>query len=88
MVPDGYRAFSQGRVAESGRPAAGAGGVDRLMVVPPVDLAADAGAAGRCTGAVGTVTGPGRISHADPAVALPDETDTPRHHAVRLAVSS
>ncbi|MEU5382294.1 NAD(P)-dependent oxidoreductase [Kitasatospora cineracea] len=94
--PAEYRAFSQGHVAEFELLAAEAGPLDwqgappgrRLgEVVPPMDLTPDAPATGRYTSAVGTVTGTGRISHADLAVALLEEIESPRHHAVQLAVS-
>ncbi|MGW4692138.1 NAD(P)-dependent oxidoreductase, partial [Kitasatospora cineracea] len=85
--PAEYRAFSQGHVAEFELLAAEAGPLDWLMVVPPMDLTPDAPATGRYTSAVGTVTGTGRISHADLAVALLEEIESPRHHAVQLAVS-
>ncbi|MEV4557638.1 NAD(P)H-binding protein [Kitasatospora sp. NPDC049285] len=94
--PEPYRAFSQGHVdefdlltAETTGPdgAAGAAGPDWLMVVPPMDLNAEAPVTGRYVGAVGAVVGTGRISHADLAVALLDEIDAPAHHAVQWAVS-
>ncbi|MDR3034454.1 MAG: hypothetical protein LBV78_15295 [Kitasatospora sp.] len=50
-----------------------------------MDLTPDAPATGRYTSAVGT--GTGRISYADLAVALLKEIESPRHHAVQLAVS-
>ncbi|WAL71147.1 NAD(P)H-binding protein [Kitasatospora sp. YST-16] len=87
QFPAEYRAFSQGHVAEFELLAAEAGPLDWLMVVPPMDLTPDAPATGRYTSAVGTVTGTGRISHADLAVALLEEIESPRHHAVQLAVS-
>ncbi len=87
QFPAEYRAFSQGHVAEFELLAAEAGALDWLMVVPPVDLTPGAPATGRYTSAVGTVTGTGRISHADLAVALLEEIESPRHHAVQLAVS-
>ncbi|WP_404869776.1 NAD(P)-dependent oxidoreductase [Kitasatospora griseola] len=85
--PEQYRTFSRGHVAEFDLLAVESGPLDWLMVVPPMDLAPDAPATGRYATAIGTVTGTGRISHADLAVALLDEIDTPRHHAVQLAVS-
>ncbi|KDN86076.1 NAD(P)-dependent oxidoreductase [Kitasatospora cheerisanensis] len=85
--PEQYRTFSQGHVAEFELLTAEAGGLDWLMVVPPMDLTPDAPATGGYVSAVGAVTGTGRISHADLAVALLDEIDAPKHHAVQLAVS-
>ncbi|MFD8594849.1 NAD(P)-dependent oxidoreductase [Kitasatospora sp. NPDC059646] len=85
--PEQYRTFSQGHVAEFELLTAEAGELDWLMVVPPMDLTPDAPATGGYVSAVGAVTGTGRISHADLAVALLDEIDTPKHHAVQLAVS-
>ncbi|MFD8479953.1 NAD(P)-dependent oxidoreductase [Kitasatospora sp. NPDC059673] len=87
QFPEQYRTFSQGHVAEFDLLTAEAGALDWLMVVPPMDLAADAPTTGQYVTAVGTVTGTGRISHADLALALLDEIDTPKHHAVQLAVS-
>ncbi|SDJ57208.1 NAD(P)-dependent oxidoreductase [Streptomyces indicus] len=87
--PAEYRAFSQGHVAEFELLGERAGGLDWLMVVPPMDLAADAPATGAYRTAVGTVVeGAGRISHADLAVALLDEIERPAHHGVQLAVSA
>ncbi|MFJ5925843.1 NAD(P)-dependent oxidoreductase [Kitasatospora sp. NPDC092948] len=87
QFPVEYRTFSQGHVVEFDLLATGAGPLDWLMVVPPMDLTPDAPATGHYLTAVDTVTGTGRISHADLAVALLDEIDTPKHHAVQLAVS-
>ncbi|MGW4382912.1 NAD(P)-dependent oxidoreductase [Kitasatospora sp. NPDC004531] len=85
--PSQYREFSQGHVAEFDLLAAEAGPLDWLMVVPPMDLTPDAPTTGRYVTAVNTVTGTGRISHADLATALLDEIDAPKHHATQLAVS-
>ncbi|MFJ8438369.1 NAD(P)-dependent oxidoreductase [Kitasatospora griseola] len=85
--PEEYRTFSRGHVAEFDLLTGESGPLDWLMVVPPMDLTADAPATGRYATAVDTVTSTGRISHADLAVALLDEIDTPTHHAVQLAVS-
>ncbi|MFG2694332.1 NAD(P)-dependent oxidoreductase [Kitasatospora sp. NPDC048407] len=85
--PEQYRTFSQGHVAEFDLLTAEAGPLDWLMVVPPMDLNADAPTTGQYVTAVNTVTGTGRISHPDLAVALLDEIDTPEHHATQLAVS-
>jgi putative NADH-flavin reductase len=85
--PADYRLFSQGHVAEFELLRATAGELDWLMVVPPMVLTPDAAATGRYQHAVGTVVGQGRISHADLAVALLDEIETPAHHGVQWAVS-
>ncbi|MBW5421621.1 NAD(P)H-binding protein [Streptomyces sp. BG9H] len=87
QFPEEYRSFSQGHVAEFELLRAEATGLDWLMVVPPMDLNAEAEATGSYRGAVGTVVGQGRISHADLAVALLDEIEEPRHHGVQWAVS-
>ncbi|MER6998786.1 NAD(P)H-binding protein [Streptomyces sp. NPDC000410] len=87
--PAAYRTFSQGHVAEfevlrSADPAE----LDWLMVVPPMDLNPEAPRTGGYRTAVGTVLdGPGVISHADLAIALLDEIETPRHSRVQLAVA-
>ncbi|MFJ7961287.1 NAD(P)-dependent oxidoreductase [Streptomyces sp. NPDC096319] len=87
--PEQYRTFSQGHVAEFELLTAEAGpGLDWLMVVPGLDLNAEAERTGGYRTAVGRVIeGPGRISHADLALALLDEIDHPRHSRVQLAVS-
>lgn len=87
--PEQYRTFSQGHVAEFELLTAEAGpGLDWLMVVPPMDLDAEAERTGGYRTAVGTVIdGPGRIAHADLALALLDEIERPRHSRVQLAVS-
>ncbi|MEU6623242.1 NAD(P)H-binding protein [Streptomyces litmocidini] len=88
--PEQYRTFSQGHVAEFELLTAEAGpGLDWLMVVPGIDLNADAERTGAYRTAVGTVIdGPGRITHADLALALLDEIERPRHSRVQLAVSA
>ncbi|MFJ5832695.1 NAD(P)-dependent oxidoreductase [Streptomyces sp. NPDC093089] len=87
--PAEWRAFSQGHVAEFESLTAEAGpGLDRLMVVPPLDLDAAAERTGTYRTGVGRVVdGPGRIGHADLALALLDEIERPRHSRVQLAVS-
>ncbi|MFF4378672.1 NAD(P)-dependent oxidoreductase [Kitasatospora sp. NPDC001547] len=87
LFPAEYRLFSQGHVAEFELLRSAATDLDWLMVVPPMDLNAEAEATGRYRGAVGAVVGQGRISHADLAVALLDEIETPQHHRVQWAVS-
>ncbi|MFJ8660796.1 NAD(P)-dependent oxidoreductase [Streptomyces sp. NPDC093795] len=88
--PAAWRAFAQGHVAEFDLLTAEAGpGLDWLMVVPPLDLNAEAEATGGYRTAVGTVLdGPGRIAHRDLALALLDEIERPRHSRVQLAVSA
>ncbi|MGW4163066.1 NAD(P)-dependent oxidoreductase [Streptomyces sp. NPDC004788] len=88
--PEEYRAFSQGHVDEFGLLTAEAGTeLDWLMVVPPLDLNAEAPVTGGYRTAVGTVLdGPGRIAHADLARAIVDEAERPRHSRVQLAVSA
>ncbi|MEU3077577.1 NAD(P)-dependent oxidoreductase [Streptomyces laurentii] len=88
--PEEYRAFSQGHVAEFELLTAEAGqALDWLMVVPAMDLNAEAPVTGGYRTAVGTVVGgPGRIAHADLARALVDEALRPGHHRVQLAVAS
>ncbi|MGW1881664.1 NAD(P)-dependent oxidoreductase [Streptomyces sp. NPDC001970] len=88
--PAEYRAFSQGHVAEFGvLAAADPASLDWLMVVPPMNLDAEAPRTGGYRAAVGTVLdGPGRISHADLAIALLDEIERPRHSRVQLAVAT
>ncbi|MET8539740.1 NAD(P)H-binding protein [Kitasatospora sp. NPDC004799] len=85
--PEEYRVFSRGHVAEFEFLRTAATALDWLMVVPPMDLTAEAEATGHYRDAVGAVVGQGRISHADLAVALLDEIETPRHHGVQWAVS-
>ncbi|MER5307269.1 NAD(P)H-binding protein [Streptomyces sp. NPDC002773] len=87
--PAEWRAFAQGHVAEFDLLSAEAGPeLDWLMVVPPLDLNAEAEATGGYRTAVSTVLdGPGRIAHADLALALLDEIEHPRHSRVQLAVS-
>ncbi|MFJ8041408.1 NAD(P)-dependent oxidoreductase [Kitasatospora sp. NPDC096147] len=87
QFPEQYRVFSQGHVAEFELLTATADGLDWLMVVPPMELDAAAGATGSYRSAVGAVIGTGRIPHADLAVALLDEIEVPKHHRVQLAVS-
>ncbi|MCI3935457.1 NAD(P)-dependent oxidoreductase [Streptomyces sp. AN091965] len=87
--PAEWRAFAQGHVAEFELLSTAGPELDWLMVVPPLDLNADAEPTGGYRTAVGTVLeGPGRISHADLAIALLDEIDTPRHSRVQLAVTA
>ncbi|QDQ15844.1 NAD(P)-dependent oxidoreductase [Streptomyces spectabilis] len=87
--PQEWRAFAQGHVAEFELLSAAGPELDWLMVVPPLDLNADATPTGGYRTAVGTVLdGPDRISHADLAIALLDEIDTPRHSRVQLAVTA
>ncbi|MFJ8310302.1 MULTISPECIES: NAD(P)-dependent oxidoreductase [unclassified Streptomyces] len=86
--PEQYRLFSQGHVAELETLAGAGGGLDWLMVVPPMDLDAAAPRTGRYRSAVGTaIEGPGHIAHPDLAVAVLDEIEEPRHSRVQLAVS-
>ncbi|MET8966648.1 NAD(P)-dependent oxidoreductase [Streptomyces hydrogenans] len=87
--PAAWRAFAQGHVVEFALLTAEAGpDLDWLMVVPPLDLDAEAEPTGGYRTAVGTVVdGPGRIAHADLALALLDEIEAPRHSRVQLAVS-
>lgn len=87
--PAAWRAFTQGHVAEFALLTAEAGALDWLMVVPPLDRAPEAGRTGSYRTAVGTVLdGPGRIAHADLALALLDEIEHPRHSRTQLAVSA
>ncbi|MBC9712709.1 NAD(P)H-binding protein [Streptomyces sp. TRM66268-LWL] len=87
--PEEYRVFSQGHVAEFGLLREQADALDWLMVVPPLNLDAEAPVTGTYRTAVGTVIeGEGRIAHADLAVALLDEIERPAHHRVQLAVSA
>ncbi|MFF2777675.1 NAD(P)-dependent oxidoreductase [Streptomyces sp. NPDC058052] len=88
--PGEWRAFAQGHVVEFELLTATAGpDLDWLMVVPPLDLNAEAEPAGGYRTAVGRVVdGPGRIAHADLALALLDEIERPRHSRVQLAVGS
>ncbi|WP_329620405.1 NAD(P)H-binding protein [Streptomyces sp. NBC_01255] len=87
--PAAWRAIAQGHVAEFELLTAEAGPeLDWLMVVPPLDLNAEAERTGGYRTAVGTVVeGPGRVGHADLALALLDEIERPRHSRVQLAVS-
>ncbi|MFE5592261.1 NAD(P)-dependent oxidoreductase [Streptomyces sp. NPDC056549] len=87
--PEQYRTFSQGHVAEFELLTAEAGPeLDWLMVVPGMDLNGEAERTGGYRTAVGTVIdGPGRIAHADLALALLDEIERPHHSRVQLAVS-
>ncbi|MFF7634420.1 NAD(P)-dependent oxidoreductase [Kitasatospora sp. NPDC008050] len=87
QFPEEYRLFSQGHVAEFELLRATATELDWLMVVPPMDLNAQAEATGSYRSAVGAVVGQGRISHADLAVALLDEIERPQHRGVQWAVS-
>ncbi|MEU7278513.1 NAD(P)H-binding protein [Streptomyces sp. NPDC045431] len=88
--PEAYRRFAQGHVAEYELLTAAAGPeLDWLMVVPPLDLDAAGIRTGRYRTAVGRVLdGPGHLAHADLALALLDEIDTPRHSRVQLAVTN
>ncbi|MFF0749274.1 NAD(P)-dependent oxidoreductase [Streptomyces sp. NPDC004267] len=88
--PEPHRAFSQGHVEEFELLTDGAGpDLDWLMVVPALDLNAQAPVTGGYRTAVGTVLdGPGRIAHADLARAVVDEAVRPRHSRVQLAVSA
>ncbi|MGO4634023.1 NAD(P)-dependent oxidoreductase [Streptomyces sp. 2RAF24] len=87
--PAAWRAFAQGHVAEFALLTAEAGALDWLMVVPPLDLDPEAERTGSYRTAVGTVLdGPGRIAHADLALALLDEIEHPRHSRTQLAVSA
>ncbi len=87
--PEAYRLFSQGHAAEFDLLREQADGLDWLMVVPPMDLNAEAPVTGSYRTAVGTVIeGEGRIAHADLALALLDELERPAHHGVQLAVSA
>ncbi|MEU4076279.1 NmrA family transcriptional regulator [Streptomyces venezuelae] len=87
--PEQWRVFAQGHVAEFDLLSTGSGPeLDWLMVVPPLDLNAEAEVTGGYRTAVGTVIdGTGRIAHADLARALVDEIEDPRHSRVQLAVS-
>ncbi|WP_078868834.1 NAD(P)-dependent oxidoreductase [Streptomyces sp. NRRL B-1347] len=87
--PAQWRAFAQGHVAEFELLSTAGPELDWLMVVPPLDLTAEAAPTGGYRTAVGTVLdGPGRISHADLALALLDEIEAPRHSRVQLAVTA
>ncbi|MEV0447417.1 NAD(P)H-binding protein [Streptomyces sp. NPDC050600] len=87
--PAAWRAFAQGHVAEFALLTAEAGALDWLMVVPTLDLDPEAERTGSYRTAVGTVLdGPGRIAHADLALALLDEIEHPRHSRTQLAVSA
>ncbi|MFE9042632.1 NAD(P)-dependent oxidoreductase [Streptomyces sp. NPDC007818] len=88
--PAQWRAFAHGHVVEFELLTATAGPeLDWLMVVPPLDLSAEAEPAGGYRTAVGTVVeGPGRIAHGDLALALLDEIERPRHSRVQLAVAA
>ncbi|MFE0173649.1 NAD(P)-dependent oxidoreductase [Streptomyces sp. NPDC059002] len=87
--PEAWRAFAQGHVAEYELLSQAGPELDWLMVVPPLDLNADAEPTGGYRTAIGTVLdGPGRISHADLAIAVLDEIETPRHSRVQLAVTA
>ncbi|MFF0484226.1 NAD(P)-dependent oxidoreductase [Streptomyces sp. NPDC004435] len=88
--PAPWRAFAQGHVVEFELLTATAGPeLDWLMVVPPLDLNAEAEPAGGYRTAVGAVVdGPGRIAHADLALALLDEIERPLHSRVQLAVAA
>ncbi|MGW4051990.1 NAD(P)-dependent oxidoreductase [Streptomyces sp. NPDC004779] len=88
--PAPWRAFAQGHVVEFELLTATAGPeLDWLMVVPPLDLNAEAEPAGGYRTAVGAVVdGPGRIAHADLALALLDEIERPLHSRVLLAVAA
>ncbi|MFD0275188.1 hypothetical protein ACFVHB_14975 [Kitasatospora sp. NPDC127111] len=87
QFPEEHRLFSQGHVAEFDLLRTAATELDWLMVVPPLDLNARAEATGGYRSAVGAVVGRGRIAHADLAVALLDEIETPRHRGVQWTVS-
>ncbi|MFD5768409.1 NAD(P)-dependent oxidoreductase [Streptomyces sp. NPDC127049] len=88
--PAPWRAFAQSHVVEFELLTATAGPeLDWLMVVPPLDLNAEAEPAGGYRTAVGAVVdGPGRIAHADLALALLDEIERPLHSRVQLAVAA
>ncbi|MCA6092285.1 NAD(P)H-binding protein [Streptomyces sp. SCA3-4] len=87
--PEAWRAFAQGHVAEYELLSAAGPGLDWLMIVPPLDLNADAESTGGYRMAIGTVLdGPGRISHPDLAIAVLDEIETARHSRVQLAVTA
>ncbi len=86
--PEPYRLFSQGHAAEFEVLRGAPSELEWLMVVPPMDLYAEAPRTGRYRTAEGRlIDGGGRIAHADLAVALLDEIDNRRHHRIQLAVS-
>ncbi|MEU8531365.1 MULTISPECIES: NAD(P)-dependent oxidoreductase [Streptomyces] len=86
--PADWRAFAQGHVAEYELLGTADDVLDWLMVCPPLDLNATAEPTGGYRTAVGTLLdGPGRIAHADLALALVDELERPRHSRAQLAVS-
>lgn len=87
QFPEEYRRFAYGHLAEFELLQNTASALDWLMVVPPMDLTAEATVTGRYVSAVGKVVGEGRISHADLAVALIDAIEAPQHHRVQWAVS-
>ncbi|WP_244888792.1 hypothetical protein [Streptomyces purpureus] len=87
-LPGAWRAFAQGYVNEFALLSTAGPELDWLMVVPPLDLSADAARTGGYRTAVGTVLdGPGRIGRADLALAPLDELERPRRSRVQLAVS-
>ncbi|WP_327233655.1 NAD(P)H-binding protein [Streptomyces sp. NBC_01317] len=86
--PEAYRAFTQGHVSEFDTLVAAGGALDWLVIAPPMDLDAAAPPTGRYRTALGRqVDGPGRLAHADLALAVVDEIEKPRHHRVLLAVA-
>lgn len=86
--PADWRAFAQGHVAEYELLGTADDVLDWLMVCPPLDLNSAAEPTGGYRTAVGTLLdGPGRIAHADLALALVDELERPRHSRAQLAVS-
>lgn len=86
--PEPYRVFTQGHVAEFEVLRDTAAGLDWLVVVPPMELDAAGPRTGRYRTAEGRVIdGSGHIAHADLAIALLDEIESPRHHRIQLAVA-
>ncbi|MFC7219211.1 NAD(P)-dependent oxidoreductase [Streptomyces polyrhachis] len=87
--PQAWRTFAQGHVAEYDLLLKAGPQLDWLMVVPPLDLNADADPTGAYRTAIGTaLAAPGLIAHADLAIAILDEIETPRHSRVQLAVAA
>ncbi|MFF0449787.1 NAD(P)-dependent oxidoreductase [Streptomyces sp. NPDC004609] len=86
--PEPHRVFSQGHAAEWEALRETAGALDWLMVCPPVELDPQAPRTGRYRTAEGRIIdGGGHVSHADLAIALLDEIDSPRHRRIQLAVA-